>query len=75
MLVTGKNGIGVKEMPHVASHATPMHVMLFVSKYNLASPTRDVTIPNSNVFAFVICFAPHRKRTQKMNPEEGEKTV
>ncbi|GMI25573.1 hypothetical protein TrCOL_g9989 [Triparma columacea] len=39
--VTGKNGIGVKEMPHVASHATPMHV----------------------------------KRTQKMNPEEGEKSV
>jgi hypothetical protein len=44
MLVTGKNGIGVKEMPHVASHAHARND--FVSKYNLASPTVDVTIPN-----------------------------
>ena len=61
-------------MSHLASHA---HARVdFVSKHNLASPTRDVTIPNLlNVFAFAICFAPHRKRTQKRNLEEGEKSV
>jgi hypothetical protein len=58
MLVTGEKGIGVKEMPHVASHAHARDD--FVSKYNLASPTRDITISNLlNVFAFAICFAPH----------------
>ena len=44
MLVTGKNGIGVKEMPYVASHAHACDDC--VSKYNLASPTRNDTIPN-----------------------------
>ena len=75
MLVTGKNGIGVKEMPHVTSHATPMYAMIL--SLNIISPPLRATLPFqlTNFFAFAICFAPHRKRTQKRNLEEGEKSV
>ena len=54
----------------------PMRVMIL--SLNTISPPLRATLPfltYSNVFAFAICFAPHRKRTQKMNPEEGEKSV
>jgi hypothetical protein len=51
-------------MPHVASHAHACDD--FVSKYNLASPTRDVTIPNLltsllSQFASLLTGKGHRK--------------
>ena len=63
-------------MPHVTSHATPMYAIIL--SLNIISPFLRATLPfltYSNVFAYAICFAPHRKRTQKMNLEEGEKSV